>query len=570
MAETLQEVLLEHHLVTQDELKEAIRKDKTDLTRGLADVLVDSGFVEEHDLVAAFMESLGVEEIDLTDIEIADDVLNAIPKKLIHQFRILPLEVCDTHITIAMFDPTRLQALDTISRTTGKELKVLVALRSDLLEAICLHYGKNPAAADDLMEEIHPIEDTTLSELTPSEEDDTVHVDVAGTEAEPVVRIVRRILREAFEMNASDIHIEPFKKFISLRYRIDGDLEDLKRPPKIYQENIVARLKILSGCRIDEHRIPQDGRISVIFEGRKIDLRVAFLPCRHGEKVVLRILDQTGLTLEFEKLGFEEQPMRDFQMALTRPNGMVLVTGPTGSGKTTTLYSALHQLNTRKVNIVTVEDPIEYELVGINQVHVNPKVGLTFAAALRQILRQDPDIVMVGEMRDSETADVGVKAALTGHLVLTTLHTNDAAGVFPRLIDMDVEPFLVQSSVLLASAQRLLKRICPDCKVEDEPSEDVLERSQIRLQDYDGVPQLFRGTGCRNCRETGFKGRLAVIEVMMNNPEISVLASRHAAADEIKKAAMAAGMRTLRQNALAKAVKGLTTLGEAMARTTPD
>lgn len=571
MYKTLQEVIREHHLVTDEQLEECKAICSLDPSRGMADVLMDMEYVGEEQLASAFCESLDLVRVNPLKHEFHEPALSSLPERTIRKYRIVPLALQDQLLTIAVMDPTRLPMYDTIEMVTGLTPVAQVSTRSEILEAIEHRYGRGRGHDDDLMEDIEPHEDDdAIAEIQRTEDEQHVNVDVAGSEAEPVVRIVRRILRDAFDKGASDIHVEPFEKFISLRYRIDGELEDLKRPPKVYQENIIARLKILSGCRIDEHRIPQDGRISVYYEERKIDLRVAFLPCRHGEKVVLRVLDQSSLAVTLDSLGFEPQPMRDFQHALTRPNGMVLVTGPTGSGKTTTLYSVLNDLNTRKVNIVTVEDPIEYEIIGVNQVQTKSSVGLTFANALRQILRQDPDIVMIGEMRDSETADVGVKAALTGHLVLTTLHTNDAAGVYPRLIDMGVEPFLVQSSVLLSSAQRLLRRVCPDCAEEDVLSEEILHRSQFNHEEFDGAPVFMKGVGCTNCRNTGYKGRLAVIEVMLNHPEISALAVEHASAQAIKKAAIATGMKTLRQNAMAKAARGLTTVDEAIARTYDD
>ncbi|HEO70509.1 MAG TPA: type II/IV secretion system protein, partial [Candidatus Hydrogenedentes bacterium] len=340
--------------------------------------------------------------------------------------------------------------------------------------------------------------------------------------------------------------------------------------PKALQAKLTARFKILSGCKIDESRLPQDGRMRIRYKGRDIDFRVAYLPCRYGEKIVLRVLDKGSLTLDLDKMGFENQPMEAFRHALALPNGMVLMTGPTGSGKTTTLYSALHKLNKIDTNIVTVEDPIEYELFGINQVQTKAKIGLTFAEALRQILRQDPDVVMLGEIRDHETADVAVKAALTGHLVLSTLHTNDAAGVFPRLIDMGVEPFLVQSSVALAAAQRLLKRVCTNCKESVRVPEDVLRRVQYAPLPGDTPPEFVRGRGCSQCKETGYKGRCAVIEAMPMYAEVQPLVLHNASGLQIKQQAMKCGMRSLRQNAMSKAARGITTIEQVLDHTIED
>jgi len=349
-----------------------------------------------------------------------------------------------------------------------------------------------------------------------------------------------------------------------VRYRVDGALEELRPIAKKDQQAVTCRLKIMSNLDISERRVPQDGRFRVRCRGHDIDFRISFLPCYYGEKIVMRILDKSALTLDLDALGFEPQPMAAFKDALKLPFGMILLTGPTGSGKTTTLYSALHKLNEIHRNIITVEDPVEYELFGVNQVQVNPEVGLTFAAGLRSILRQDPDVIMVGEIRDEETADIAVKAALTGHLVLSTLHTNDAASVFTRLIDMGLEPFLVQSSVALAAAQRLARRICPECKQPVRVPQEVLDRIQFRQPEGAPPPQFARGRGCQRCNNTGYKGRLAVIEAMPNYPELQDLVMRRAPAAEIKRVAMKCGMATLRQNALAKAAAGLTTIEEVL------
>ena len=341
-------------------------------------------------------------------------------------------------------------------------------------------------------------------------------------------------------------------------------LEETKNPPKSIQAALTSRLKIMSSLDIAEHRVPQDGRFRIKYKGHEIDFRVSFLPCYYGEKVVMRVLDKSSLTLDLDKLGFEKQPMEAFNEALKLPYGMILLTGPTGSGKTTTLYSALHKLNQIGTNIVTVEDPIEYELFGVNQVQTHAEIGLTFAAGLRSILRQDPDIVMVGEIRDEETGDIAVKAALTGHLVLSTLHTNDAASVFTRMIDMGLEPFLVQSSVALAAAQRLMRRVCPDCKEPIRVPEEVLKRIQYRPDPGGDPPTFVRGRGCSRCKDTGYRGRLAVIEAMPCYPELQELIMTRSPSADIKRAAVECGMKTLRQNSLAKAAKGLTTIEEVL------
>jgi type IV pilus assembly protein PilB len=565
----LPDLLLEQGLVTEQQLKECGAIQRTS-GQNLAHVLVERGYLKEEDLVITLSEQLGIPHIRVANYNIPKEVLAEVPEALARQHLMLPISTTGQVLTLAMANPLNIMALDDLRMLTSYEIEPVVAVESELVEALEKNYGGGKA---------HDLYDELVSGGTAGKELDVVEEkegieDVSeletGAEDEPVKRLARLILCNALEQGASDIHLEPFEKLVRLRYRIDGTLEETKGPPKALQHNLIARFKILSGCRIDEHRLPQDGRFRIRYNNRDIDFRVAFLPCKYGQKVVLRVLDKGSLTLDLEKLGFERQPMEAFREALKLPHGMILMTGPTGSGKTTTLYSALHKLNSVDRNIVTVEDPIEYELFGINQVQTHAPIGLTFAEALRQILRQDPDIVMVGEIRDHETADVAVKAALTGHLVLSTLHTNDASGVFPRLIDMGVEPFLVQSSVALAAAQRLLKRVCAYCKESIRVPKDVLERIQYVPSEEDGTPNFVRGRGCNKCKNTGYKGRVAVVEAMPNYPEIQELVMNRAAGQQIKAVAMKCGMRTLRQNALSKAARGITTIEQVLEHTTAD
>ena len=559
---SLPEVLLDHHLVTQEELDQCIPLVRADSSKSLADVLIEKEFVDEEDLVVALCDGLGMTHIAPGRCKIEAEVLSLVTETIARRHRVIPISATDTAVTVAMVDPLQLPVIDTLQRMTGREIHTVVSMRSEILQAIDHCYGDSD---EETAEE--PEEESELEEVEVEEEIEDLTAVRHGSEQEPVKRLVRRVLLEGIRQGASDIHIEPYEKVVALRYRIDGTLHEEKRPPKRHQSQMIARFKILAGCRIDEHRLPQDGRLRVRYEGRDIDMRVAFLPCRYGEKIVLRILDKSSLSLDLASLGFEEQPLRDLQQALGRPNGMVLITGPTGSGKTTTLYSALTKLNTRRENIVTVEDPIEYELYGINQCQTYARIGLTFAEALRQILRQDPDIVMLGEIRDHETADVAVKAALTGHLVLSTLHTNDAAGVFPRLIDMGLEPFLVQTAVVLAAAQRLLKRICDACKEPVPIRDDVLERVGFNVLPDPPPPAFAHGRGCPECKGTGYRKRVAIIEAMPNYPEVGELVLNKASARQIMQQAMACGTRSLRQNGLAKAAKGITTLAQVLEHT---
>jgi type IV pilus assembly protein PilB len=567
----LPDMLIEEGLVSKAQLEECMELHRSS-GQSLPLLLVGMGYLSEEDLVVAFSENLSVPHIRVQNCTISKEILVQVPEALARQHLMLPVAITGKTLTVAMADPLNIMAIDDIRVLTKYEIEPVVAMVSELRDAIDSLYGggksesifKTIVSATEARDADMEIIDSGREDI-----EDLSKLE-AGAEDEPVKRLVRLIMHAGLERGASDIHIEPFDKKVRIRYRVDGSLEEAMSPPKTLHSNLVARLKILSGCRIDEHRLPQDGRCRMLFNDREIDFRVAFLPCKFGEKVVLRVLDQGSLTLSLESLGFEPQPMSAFREALKMPHGMILMTGPTGSGKTTTLYSALHRLNKVTTNIVTVEDPIEYEMYGVNQVQVKQRIGFTFAEALRQILRQDPDIVMVGEIRDGETADVAVKAALTGHLVLSTLHTNDASGVFPRLIDMGVEPFLVQSSVALAAAQRLLKRVCPNCKQQVNVPADVLERIQYQPFDYIEEATFVHGSGCSKCKETGYKGRVAVVEVMLNWPEIQPLVLKRLSGHDIKAQAVKCGMKTLRQNALANAAKGITSIDQVLEHTIPD
>ncbi|MCF6284581.1 MAG: Flp pilus assembly complex ATPase component TadA [Candidatus Hydrogenedentes bacterium] len=565
----LPDMLLEQKLVTKEQLQECINLHRQ-TGQSLPSLLVSKEYLSEEDLVITLSEQLGIPHIRVTHYSIPKEVLSEVPETLARQYQMLPVSVTGDVLTLAMADPLNIMALDDLRMLTSYEIEPVVAVASELTDAIAKHYGGGKA--EDLYASLVGTEDseTNLEELKASDDIEDVSKLESGAEDEPVKKLVRLILFNALEREASDIHLEPFEKLIRIRYRVDGTLEEAKAPPKSLQQNIIARFKILCGCRIDEHRLPQDGRFRIRYNNREIDFRVGFLPCKYGEKIVLRVLDQSNLTLGLETLGFEPQPLSAMEEALTLPHGMLLLTGPTGSGKTTTLYSALHKLNSLEVNVVTVEDPIEYDLFGVNQVQVQSTIGFTFAAALRQILRQDPDIVMVGEIRDGETADVAVKAALTGHLVLSTLHTNDASGVFPRLTDMGIEPFLAQTSVAMAAAQRLFKRVCTDCKEPINVPEEVLDRIQWRGFEYLDKIQFVRGRGCSRCKESGYKGRVAVIEALLSWPELQPLILNRASGYDIKAQAIACGMQTLRQNGLAKAAKGLSTIEQVLEHTTHD
>jgi type IV pilus assembly protein PilB len=559
----LGDVLLEQELVTDEQLQECLAAQRSS-GETLAHILVSRGYLSEEDLVVTLSEQLGIPHIRVANYNIPQEVLNQVPEALARQYQMLPVSVTGDVLTIAMADPLNIMALDDLRMLTSYEIEPVVAVESELGDAILRHYGgqQNTELYDELIAGDHGQDSLEVVEEQPDIED----ISSMEREAEdaPVIRLANVILAKAIESGASDIHIEPYEKVLRVRYRVDGVLEEQKNPPKNIQPALLSRFKIMSNLDIAEHRLPQDGRFRIRSKGHEIDFRVSFLPCYHGEKVVMRVLDKSSLTLDLDALGFEAQPMSAFQEGLKRPFGMILLTGPTGSGKTTTLYSALHKLNKPETNIITVEDPVEYELFGVNQVQAKAEIGLTFAAGLRSILRQDPDIVMVGEIRDEETADIAVKAALTGHLVLSTLHTNDASSVFTRLVDMGLEPFLVQSSVALVAAQRLVRRVCPDCREPITVPQEVLDRIQYKRLPEEPEPQFVRPRGCGRCKDTGYKGRLAVIEAMVNYPDLQDLVMKRAPASDIKRKAMACGMRSLRQNCLAKAAKGLTTIEEVL------
>lgn len=560
----LGDVLLEQELVTLEQIEECVEAQRSG-GASLASVLVERGYLSEEDLVVTLSDQLGIPHMRVSNYNIPQEVLDEVPEHLARQYQMLPVSVTGDVLTLAMTDPLNIIALDDLRNLSSYDIEPVVAIASELSSAIDRHYGGKKGEA--LFTELAGGSDDGADGLEVVEKKDEME-DIASIESEaeeaPVIRLVNHILTNALETRASDIHIEPYEKVLRLRYRIDGKLEEAKSPPKNVQPALISRIKIMSHMDIAEHRIPQDGRFRIKYRNREIDFRVSILPTYHGEKCVMRILDKSSLSLDFEGLGFEEQPNTAFMEALARPYGMILVTGPTGSGKTTTLYSALHRLNNTDTNLVTVEDPIEYELYGINQVAVKSEVGLSFAAGLRSILRQDPDIVMVGEIRDEETADIAIKAALTGHLVLSTLHTNDASSVYARLTDMGMEPFLVQSSVVLASAQRLMRRVCPDCIESIKVPQEVLDRIQYQPE-QGGEPENFvRPRGCNKCKDTGYKGRIAVIEAMPNFPELQDLIMTRSPAQDIKRAAMELGMRTLRQNALHKAATGQSTIEEVL------
>ncbi len=553
MAEKIGELLVRENLITPVQLQKALEEQKR-IGGRLGANLCKLGFIKEEQLTEFLSKQYGVPAVNLKEFEIDPEVIKLIPEEVARKHMAIPVNRAGSTLIVAMVDPSNIFAQDDIKFLTGYNTEVVVAPEAAVKEAIDKYYAQGEASLEEALGSMDDID----IELSGDEEEVNLGDLEKASEEAPVIKLVNLILTDAIKKHASDIHIEPYEKSFRCRYRIDGLLYEVLKPPMKMKNAITSRIKIMSGMDIAERRLPQDGRIKIkLGKDKEMDYRVSVVPTLFGEKVVLRLLDKANLQLDMTKLGFDENQIKLFQEAINRPYGMVLVTGPTGSGKTTTLYSALSDLNKTDVNICTAEDPVEYNLMGINQVQMHEEIGLNFAAALRSFLRQDPDVILVGEIRDFETAEIAVKAALTGHLVLSTLHTNDAPSTVNRLLNMGVEPFLVASSVNLILAQRLVRKVCPECK---EP----IEFAAKGLVDMGMNPDLakdtvvYKGKGCFNCSETGYKGRLAVYEVMMLYEELKDLILNGASATEIKKEGIRLGMKTMRMSGLEKIHAGVT------------
>ena len=563
------EMLVSAGKVSSDQLEQALEQQQKAGGR-LGTHLVKLGFLEDDELVEFLSQRYGVPAINLAEVEIDETIIKIIPPDVSRKYTILPVSKAGARLTIAMVDPTNVFAMDDIKFMTGYNVEPVVASEAALREAIDKYYGSTHSIElKKVMEDITDTDDTDVEVLDEDDDIDLAELELQSEEA-PVVRLVNIILTDAIKRGASDIHIEPYEKEYRVRYRIDGILYEMMRPPIKLREAITSRVKIMAKLDIAEKRLPQDGRIKIKTKlGNKykdLDYRVSVLPAIFGEKIVLRLLDKDNLMLDMTKLGFEAESLRRFEQAIFRPYGMVLVTGPTGSGKTNTLYSALQRINTPEVNIMTAEDPVEFNLTGINQVQMKEQIGLNFAATLRSFLRQDPDIVLVGEIRDFETAEVAIKAAMTGHLVLSTLHTNDAPSSINRLMNMGIEPFLVASSVHMIVAQRLVRRICSSCKEPFEVPNQALTTLGFKKDEIKSL-QLFRGRGCDLCSGTGYKGRVGLYEVMDIDEQVRDLILTGASAYELREKAHDAGMISLRMSGLQKIRDGVTTLDEVMRET---
>lgn len=611
-ASALGNLLLKTNLITEEQLLEALKEQKIKGKR-LSSVLVKLGYITEETLTSVLSQQYGIPAVKLFEQKLDRTLVKLVSYDTAKRYQIMPVARTGDTITIAMADPSDSFAIDHVKFLTSLKVAVVIASESDIVEIIEVYYKNKPSnkvqaaqqsaplpqeSVNLLKKEksfvtdpdMDPLQDTgdmmssdtlqvddldqvvgsALDEVTVVDEKKDKDEDAMRAGDAPIVKLANNILYEAIRARASDIHIEPSEQILQVRYRVDGVLHSVLKLPAKIKNALTSRIKILSHLDISERRLPQDGRFKLKFgKGREIDFRVSTLPAIFGEKVVLRILDKANLKLDLNGIGMEEKAMQEFQEALDKPYGMILVTGPTGSGKTTTLYSALNRLNRPDINIMTAEDPVEYNFFGINQVQMREEIGLTFAAALRSFLRQDPDIIMVGEIRDFETAEIGVKAALTGHLVLSTLHTNDAPGAVTRLVNMGIEPFLLSSSLLLVIGQRLARRICPECKTEQQMSSETLSKIGFTPEQI-ATAKCYVGAGCSNCANTGYRGRLAIYEVLPIKDEMKDLILQGASAHEVKREAMRLGMLTLRQSGILKVLGGQTSIDELIRVTFED
>ncbi|HEU5179752.1 MAG TPA: type IV-A pilus assembly ATPase PilB [Candidatus Polarisedimenticolia bacterium] len=570
MAVKLGEMLIKANLLTQKKLQEALDYQRSNGGK-LGFNLVKLGFVREEDITRVLSQQHGVPAVNLRTMELDEAIVKLIPSEVAQKYLILPVSRTGATLTVAMVDPTNVFAMDDIKFMTGYNVEPVVASEVAIKESIDKYYGSIHALElKKVMDEMAETEDTAGLEVLEDSEDVDLAKLEASTEEAPVVRLVNLILTDSIKRGASDIHVEPYEKDFRVRFRIDGVLYEIMNPPMKLKDAITSRLKIMAKLDISEKRLPQDGRIKIKIKlqgkNKEMDYRVSVLPTLFGEKIVLRLLDKENLMLDMTRLGFESDSLSKFEKAIFKPYGMVLVTGPTGSGKTNTLYSSISRVNTPETNIITAEDPVEFNLHGINQVQMKEQIGLNFAAALRSFLRQDPNIILVGEIRDFETAEIAVKAALTGHLVLSTLHTNDAPSTINRLMNMGIEPYLVATSVHLICAQRLVRRLCKECKEEVQMPQQALTDIGYAAEDIPRV-KLFKGRGCTVCNNTGYKGRVGLYEVMEITDELREMILCGASSLELKNKALEQGMISLRQSGLRKIRDGLTTVEEVVRET---
>jgi type IV pilus assembly protein PilB len=574
MRKDIGELLVEKQMITPEQLAEARQTQKA-APGDIGQIIIDLGLAKAEQVMQARAAQLGLQYVDLANIRIDPSAVNIVPENVVKRHKVMPIGKMGNRLMVAMSDTQNIMALDDIrSVTKGLQVVPALAMPDAIEDAINRNYrgndgggntpaSGNPGSGDSLGSGLAGVADAIESyrsrEVTDDEDPDAV---AQVAEQAPIIRVANTIIQQAIRVGASDIHIEPDRRQVRVRYRVDGVLHEEMTIPKYIQGPLISRFKIMAEMNIAERRIPQDGRIPVRLDNKDYDMRVSCLPTIHGEKIVCRILDKSSVLIGLTKLGFSANALARLEELIVQPNGMILTTGPTGSGKTTTLYSVLHKINTVEKNIITIEDPVEYQLSGISQVQVHSKAGLTFSSALRSFLRQDPDIIMVGEMRDLETAEIAVEASLTGHLVLSTLHTNDAPSAVVRMVDMGVEPYLISATVIGILAQRLCRKVCPNCKEEYQLHSSELRVFGYEPKDHDEMMTLARGRGCETCRHTGLKGRLGIYELMTMNDEIAELMVRRAPLADIREAARANGMKTLREDGLEKVLAGITTPDE--------
>jgi type IV pilus assembly protein PilB len=568
--ERIADALVEDGLLTTKQIEELLEQQKKEGAR-LIKLIIDKAYVSDQDLAVSMGRVLNVPPVNLARIAIPPEIFELLPRDTAYNHKVIPVSRLENKLFLAMADPLNVLALDDVKRLTRLEITPLIASEKAILEKLNAIDASKSSSMEDIIEDAAKQREAdeeagTIENIREAVEDVNLDRLAASTEEAPVIKLANLIVLQAIKDRASDIHLEPFEKTVRLRYRVDGVLIDATPPPKQMQLALASRFKIMSNLDIAERRLPQDGRMRVKVSGRDFDLRVSVLPTVHGEKIVLRVLDKTNLSASVDKLGLDPETFKQFRNAIDAPHGLILVTGPTGSGKTTTLYSALNELNNPIYNIVTVEDPVEFQIAGINQVPTKKEIGLTFASALRSILRQDPDIIMIGEIRDTETAEIAIEAALTGHQVLSTMHCNDAPGAIARLDDMGIAPFLISSSVILSCAQRLIRRICSHCKEPVTYPPKMFEDLGIDPAMFAGM-QLFRGHGCERCKNSGYAGRMAIIEAMTMSDQIRKLIIARANTRELAKVAISQGMRTLRMAALDRARDGVSTLEQVLVMT---
>jgi len=565
--ERIADVLVEDGLLTLKQVGELLEQQKKGGTR-LLKLILEKAYVSEQDMAVCMGRVLNTPPINLSRISIPVEVADLLPSEVARNHKVVPVSRLENKLFIAMADPLNVLAIDDVRRITRLEVAPLIASEKAIIDKLNHLDAAKSGSMEDIIEDAKKKADSDAADENVElarEDTEKVNLDqlAASSEEAPVIKLANLILVQAIKDRASDIHIEPFEKSVRLRYRVDGVLMDATAPPKQMQLALASRFKIMSCLDIAERRLPQDGRMRVKVGGKDYDLRVSIMPTVHGEKIVLRVLDKSNLSASLDKLGLDPDTYQQVKAAVDAPHGLILVTGPTGSGKTTTLYSALNELNSPIYNIITVEDPVEFQIPGINQVPTKKEIGLTFANALRSILRQDPDIIMIGEIRDTETAEIAIEAALTGHQVLSTMHCNDAAGAIARLDDMGIAPFLISSSVILACAQRLMRRICPHCKEPVTYPDKMFQDLGIDPSMFDGVT-LHRGRGCDRCKNSGYAGRMAIIEAMTITDEIRKLIISRANTRELAKVAIGQGMRTLRMAALDRVREGTSTLEQVL------